>query len=69
MSAMLYEASNFLASTVPQPTSGAPDALTTKVNLVLGILAWAGTAAGVCGVLVTGAMMAISVKRGRARST
>ncbi|MET7457503.1 hypothetical protein ABZT03_37755 [Streptomyces sp. NPDC005574] len=74
MSAMLYEASHYLAAapqptgsggpTVPQPTSDAPEALTTKVNLVLGILAWAGTAAGVCGVLVTGAMMAISVKRG-----
>ncbi|MFF2998805.1 hypothetical protein ACFVTC_30290 [Streptomyces sp. NPDC057950] len=64
MSAMLHEASTFLAAGVPQPTSNAPGDLTTKVNLVLGILAWAGTAAGVCGVLVTGAMMAISVKRG-----
>ncbi|MFC8359342.1 hypothetical protein ACFUIY_05640 [Streptomyces griseorubiginosus] len=73
MSALLHEASHFLAAavpppagdgTVPQPKSNAPGTLTTKVNLVLGILAWAGTAAGVCGVLVTGAMMAISVKRG-----
>ncbi|WP_020137186.1 hypothetical protein [Streptomyces sp. 351MFTsu5.1] len=73
MSALLHEASQYLAAAVPapsgganvpQPTSNAPGPLTTKVNLVLGILAWAGTAAGVCGVLVTGAMMAISVKRG-----
>ncbi|MFJ5301706.1 hypothetical protein [Streptomyces sp. NPDC088350] len=74
MSALL-EATHFLAAAVPnpatggtgdvpQPTSNAPSQLTDKVNLVLGILAWAGTAAGVCGVLVTGAMMAISVKRG-----
>ncbi|MCX4904455.1 hypothetical protein [Streptomyces sp. NBC_00878] len=64
MSALLYEASNLLAAGVPQPQSNAPGALTGKVNTVLGILAWAGTAAGVTGVLITGAMMAISVKRG-----
>nr|WP_198151450.1 hypothetical protein [Kibdelosporangium sp. MJ126-NF4]CEL15625.1 hypothetical protein [Kibdelosporangium sp. MJ126-NF4]CTQ90336.1 hypothetical protein [Kibdelosporangium sp. MJ126-NF4] len=46
----------------PQP--GAPGPLKNKVSLVLGIAAWAGTAAGVAGVLVTGSMMAISVKRG-----
>jgi hypothetical protein len=46
------------------PTRNAPQELTQKVNLVLGILMWAGTAAGVAGVLVTGAMMAISHKRG-----
>lgn len=49
---------------VPQPKSKAPAALTNKVNTVLGIVAWAGTAAGVAGVLITGAMMAVSVKRG-----
>ncbi|MFF2216789.1 hypothetical protein [Streptomyces antibioticus] len=51
---------------VPNPGRGAPDELEGQVNLVLGILAWAGTAAGVAGVLVTGAMMAISHKRGEA---
>ncbi|MFG2950993.1 hypothetical protein [Streptomyces adustus] len=71
MSSLLLEASNFLAATpapagggVPQPVSGAPGELTGKVNTVLGIVAWAGTAAGVLGVLVTGAMMAVSLKRG-----
>ncbi|MFJ6895169.1 hypothetical protein [Streptomyces hokutonensis] len=73
MSAMLEAVTHVLAadptpgaaaSTVPAPTSGAPSELANKVNVVLGILAWAGTAAGVCGVLITGAMMAISVKRG-----
>lgn len=49
---------------VPNPTKNAPDALTGKVDTVLGILAWAGTAAGVAGVLITGAMMAISMRRG-----
>jgi len=63
MSALL-EATNILAAGVPDPKSDAPGPLADKVNLVLGILAWAGTAAGVAGVLVTGAMMAISVKRG-----
>ncbi|MEW2163411.1 hypothetical protein AB0912_10480 [Streptomyces sp. NPDC007084] len=64
MSSLLFEASNFLASGVPQPARNAPGELTTKVNTVLGIAAWAGTAAGVAGVLITGAMMAVSVKRG-----
>ena len=63
MSALL-EATNVLAAAVPDPQRNAPQPLTSKVDLVLGILAWAGTAAGVAGVLVTGAMMAISVKRG-----
>ncbi|OEU96571.1 hypothetical protein [Streptomyces oceani] len=49
---------------VPQPDSNAPDKLTNKVDTVLGIVAWAGTAAGVAGVLITGAMMAISMRRG-----
>ena len=50
--------------TVPDPTRDAPGALTGKVDTVLGIVAWAGTAAGVAGVLITGAMMAISMRRG-----
>lgn len=54
-----------LLAQVPDPGTGkAPDKLRGKVDLVLGIAAWAGTAAGVAGVLVTGSMMAISMKRG-----
>ncbi|MGW1144151.1 hypothetical protein ACWD6I_03610 [Streptomyces sp. NPDC002454] len=49
---------------VPDPNRNAPDALTSKVDTVLGVLAWAGTAAGVAGVLITGAMMALSMRRG-----
>ncbi|WAZ25696.1 hypothetical protein STRCI_007207 [Streptomyces cinnabarinus] len=70
MSSLLLEAHNILAAApapggdIPQPTSDAPDQLKDKVNTVLGIAAWAGTAAGVAGVLITGAMMAISLKRG-----
>ncbi|MFE7975109.1 hypothetical protein [Streptomyces shenzhenensis] len=62
-SSLLYKAS-LLAADVPNPTRQAPGELTEKVNTVLGIAAWAGTAAGVAGVLITGAMMAISLKRG-----
>ncbi|MBP5869200.1 hypothetical protein F3K40_20715 [Streptomyces sp. LBUM 1478] len=50
--------------TVPNPNRDAPAELTGKVDTVLGIVAWAGTAAGVAGVLITGAMMAISMRRG-----
>ncbi|MCF3136855.1 hypothetical protein [Streptomyces olivochromogenes] len=63
MSSLLVEASNLLVA-VPQPKSDAPGPLKDKVNTVLGIAAWAGTAAGVAGVLITGAMMAVSLKRG-----
>ncbi|MFE6522695.1 hypothetical protein [Streptomyces sp. NPDC057794] len=61
---LLQEATRLLAAGVPQPQSNAPGELTDKVNTVLGIAAWAGTAAGVAGVLITGTMMAISLKRG-----
>ncbi|MGY0068758.1 hypothetical protein ACWZEH_18555 [Streptomyces sp. QTS137] len=61
---LLLEATNVLAAGVPQPVSNAPGELTSKVNTVLGIAAWAGTAAGVAGVLITGTMMAVSLKRG-----
>ncbi|MGI5455850.1 hypothetical protein ACQEWB_22245 [Streptomyces sp. CA-249302] len=65
MSSLLHSASVLLADgNVPQPGRNAPDQLTGKVNTVLGIAAWAGTAAGVAGVLITGTMMAISLKRG-----
>ncbi|MEU6499137.1 hypothetical protein [Streptomyces californicus] len=53
-----------LAAEVPNPGMDAPTELTDKVNDVLGVVAWAGTAAGVAGVLITGAMMAISMRRG-----
>ncbi|MFD0315652.1 hypothetical protein [Streptomyces flavalbus] len=49
---------------VPQPEKQAPGELADAVNTVLGIAAWAGTAAGVAGVIVTGIMMAVSMKRG-----
>ncbi|WP_448334367.1 hypothetical protein [Streptomyces sp. DSM 41534] len=62
MKAALY---HFLADgTVPQPGRDAPPELTGAVNKVLGIAGWAGTAAGVAGVIITGCMMAISMKRG-----
>ncbi|WP_406278401.1 hypothetical protein OHT93_37055 [Streptomyces sp. NBC_00191] len=53
-----------IKAAVPSPGRKAPPELTGKVDTVLGIAAWAGTAAGVAGVLITGAMMAISLKRG-----
>jgi hypothetical protein len=51
---------------VPMPTGGgsAPGQLADMVKVALNLIAWAGTAAGVAGVLVTGAMMAMSHKRG-----
>ena len=49
---------------VVNPTPAAPTALSNLVNKLLGLIAWGGTAAGVAGVLITGTMMAISVKRG-----
>ncbi|MFF7987730.1 hypothetical protein ACFZDK_53345 [Streptomyces sp. NPDC007901] len=52
------------SSSVPQPGRAAPGALADAVNLVLGIAGWAGTAAGVAGIIITGAMMAVSMKRG-----
>lgn len=51
---------------VPAPTDGgkAPQPLIDLVQVALNLIAWAGTAAGVVGVLVTGTTMAISHKRG-----
>ncbi|UNS99460.1 hypothetical protein MMF93_25655 [Streptomyces tubbatahanensis] len=49
---------------VPQPEGEAPDGLGDKVNQMLNLAAWAGTAAGVLGIVITGAMMGISLKRG-----
>lgn len=68
MSSLLIKASHYLAAdpatNVPNPGRKAPPDLAGKVDTVLGIVAWAGTAAGVLGVLITGAMMAVSLKRG-----
>ncbi|MBL6279644.1 hypothetical protein JMF97_26160 [Micromonospora fiedleri] len=52
--------------TVPQPSINGtlPDGLSQKVQQVLSLIAWGGTAAGVVGILITGAVMAISHKRG-----
>ncbi|MFH8470885.1 hypothetical protein [Streptomyces sp. NPDC017991] len=64
---MLTElAHRYLADGVPNPGREAPDELTAAVNKVLGIAGWAGTAAGVAGVIITGVMMAASIKRGEA---
>jgi len=52
------------ATVVPDPTMKAPGDLANAVNTVLGIAAWAGTAAGVGGIIITGIMMAVSMKRG-----
>ena len=49
---------------VPTPKSRAPQQLIDKVGDALSLISWGGTAAGVAGVLITGAMMAISHKRG-----
>ena len=46
------------------PKTNAPDELKNKTATVLGFIAWIGTAAGVTGVLATGTMMAVSLKRG-----
>jgi hypothetical protein len=50
---------------VPQPEKGVEVGdLSTMVEKVFGLVAWAGTAAGVLGILITGAMMTLSHKRG-----
>jgi hypothetical protein len=66
LSQTLHIYAGALGVTVPQPKDGgsAPQKLVDFVTLGLGLIAWAGTAAGVCGVLVTGTMMAVSHKRG-----
>jgi hypothetical protein len=52
------------SSDIPNPTRQAPGQLSKAVNVVLGIVGWAGTAAGVAGIMITGTMMAVSMKRG-----
>jgi hypothetical protein len=49
---------------VPTPGGAAPSELTAKVLVAINLVAWAGTAAGVVGVLVCGVTMAISHRRG-----
>jgi hypothetical protein len=54
---------------VPKPDGEGepiPDDLVDKVVQTMNLIAWGGTAAGVIGVLITGATMAISHKRGEA---
>lgn len=62
----LYHLLRVPAVDVPQPENGgsAPSALVDAVQTALNLVAWAGTAAGVVGVLITGAVMAVSHKRG-----
>ncbi|MGX1027477.1 hypothetical protein RKD37_002657 [Streptomyces ambofaciens] len=63
--ALAAEGWTYLATNkVPNPERNAPSELADAVGTVLGIAAWAGTAAGVAGVIITGVMMAASVKRG-----
>ena len=56
MSHSLYAAATTLA--------GPPGTVTYELNYVLNILAWLVTAAGVCGVLLVGSRMAISLRSG-----
>ncbi|WP_329473059.1 hypothetical protein OIE75_32325 [Streptomyces sp. NBC_01723] len=61
---------NYLATgEVPSPKRQAPQSLADAIDTVLGIASWAGTAAGVAGVLVTGVMMAVSVKGGQGQGS
>ncbi|WP_434744072.1 hypothetical protein [Micromonospora sp. SH-82] len=65
MSALTPQLSKLPAVTVPSVGDKAPPGqLSGLVTDLLGLLAWAGTAAGVAGVLITGTMMAVSMKRG-----
>ncbi|MGI5347337.1 hypothetical protein ACQEU8_03990 [Streptomyces sp. CA-250714] len=48
----------------PDPTKQAPAGIDRKVTQMLGMAAWVGTAAGVLGIIITGVMMTISMKRG-----
>ncbi|WP_307835116.1 hypothetical protein [Streptomyces adelaidensis] len=56
MSDTLYAAATALA--------GPPAVVTNELDYVLNILAWLVTAAGVCGLLLVGSRMAISLKAG-----
>ncbi|CBG70853.1 MULTISPECIES: hypothetical protein [Streptomyces] len=56
MSSTVYDVAGTLA--------GPPAAVTNQLNYVLSILAWLVTAAGVCGLLLVGSRMAISLRSG-----
>ncbi|MFI6078685.1 hypothetical protein ACIA5C_44930 [Actinoplanes sp. NPDC051343] len=57
-----------LTADIPKPDRGgaAPTELVNLVKVGLNLVAWAGTAAGVSGVIVTGTMMAMAHRRGEA---
>ncbi|MEU6201529.1 hypothetical protein [Streptomyces sp. NPDC047061] len=63
-----YLADDGTTNQIPHPVREAPVDLSNVVDKVLGLAAWAGTVAGVVGVLVTGAMMASSMKGGQGSS-
>jgi hypothetical protein len=44
--------------------AGPPAVVTDQLNYVLDILAWLVTAAGVCGLLLVGSRMAVSLRAG-----
>ncbi|MFV2099672.1 hypothetical protein [Micromonospora sp. LOL_024] len=62
----ILQAPDNLAAEVPQPKLDGelPEGLADRVSQVLGLISWAGTAAGVVGILITGAVMTVSHKRG-----
>jgi hypothetical protein len=66
MPAVYYRFLTAIPVDVPQPDKGgkAPAELATMVKTALNLIAWAGTAAGVVGVLVCGAAMAIEHRKG-----
>ncbi|MBO8195958.1 hypothetical protein ITI46_30570 [Streptomyces oryzae] len=49
---------------VPKPSSQKPAGVGEKIEKLLGAAFWAGTVAGVLGIIITGIMMAVSLKRG-----
>ena len=62
MSSTLYAAATTLAAP--------PAVVTDQLNYVLDILAWLVTAAGVCGLLIVGSRMAVSLRvRGGRRAS
>ncbi|MCC9709039.1 hypothetical protein E4N62_29610 [Streptomyces sp. MNU76] len=56
MSSTLYAVTSTLAAP--------PAVVTNELNYVLNILAWLVTAAGVCGLMIVGTRMAISLRAG-----
>ncbi|MEI5523934.1 hypothetical protein WB401_18870 [Streptomyces brasiliscabiei] len=56
MSSALHTAATTLAAP--------PAAVTNQLNYVLNILAWVVTAAGVCGLMIVGSRMAVSLRSG-----